>query len=263
MNENICLVLILSFVFLSAQFFGLFVTHHYTTTELPYGLEPPEVEKEQSPWVFIILVIFTTAIIIILMKYKLVFVWKAWFVLVLTICMAVSLSSIFTGIFVGLTAFILAMLRLKEKDIYLHNFTEILVYGGLAALFAPMFNTIAITILLIIICIYDVIAVWITKHLVKLAVVQSKAGIFPGIVVAYKNQRAILGGGDIGFPLLFATIVGRELSMMHGYFAVFGALLGLIVLFLISRLSKKPRFYPAMPFIALGIALLFPLGYLL
>lgn len=263
MNDSFYLVLILSFVYLSAQFFGLYVTGHYTTTELPYGLEPPKVEEGTSPIMFISVIIFTTIIIIILMKYKLTLIWKVWFVAVLTICMAVSLNSIFTGIFVGITAFILAVLRLKEQDIYLHNFTEILVYGGLVSLFAPMFNLSTITILLIAICIYDVISVWITKHIVKLAVAQSKAGIFPGIIIAYKNQRAILGGGDIGFPLLFAAIVARDLNMVHSYIAVFGALLGLIILFIISRLSKKPRFYPAMPFITLGIALLFPLGYLL
>ena len=67
--------------------------------------------------------------------------------------------------------------------------------------------------------------------------------------VPQKVRTAILGGGDIGFPLIFAGIVLKELGLWQSLIIPFFATLGLGMLL---WKSKEKKFYPAMPFISAG-----------
>ena len=73
---------------------------------------------------------------------------------------------------------------------------------------------------------------------------------------------AILGGGDIGFPLIFAGVVLKEWGLWQSLPMPLFAGLGLS--FLLWK-GKKDRFYPAMPFISagcfLGLFVVWLLGY--
>ncbi len=113
--------------------------------------------------------------------------------------------------------------------------------------------------LLILISIYDMYAVWKSKHMIKLAKFQSKNNVFAGFYVPYtihkwknaarrKVKTAILGGGDVAFPLLFAGTVLKEAGIVSIIISVFATL---AVLFLLLK-GKKDTFYPAMPFITAG-----------
>ena len=151
-------------------------------------------------------------------------------------------------------AVVFALLKIFKPNKYIHNFTELFIYAALAAIFVPLLNVWSVVILLVLISIYDYIAVRKTKHMVKLAKSQSKAKVFAGFLIPYdKDKVAILGGGDVGFPLLFAGVV-----MMHFGFGFLDfrnfiiplfAALGLLYLFV---KSDKKKFYPAMPYVTLG-----------
>jgi len=65
-----------------------------------------------------------------------------------------------------------------------------------------------------------------------------------------KVNIAILGGGDIVFPIITAGIVLKTFGLIPAIFVIFGAALGLGLLFF---LAEKKKFYPAMPFITAGI----------
>ncbi|MBS3145707.1 hypothetical protein J4414_02800 [Candidatus Woesearchaeota archaeon] len=109
---------------------------------------------------------------------------------------------------------------------------------------------------MILISIYDMYAVWKSKHMIKLAKFQSKLKTFAGLFIPYeKNKAAILGGGDIAFPLLFAGVVLLEKGLYPSILIIVYSALALFLLFLFG---KKKKFYPAMPFISLGCFL----GYL-
>jgi presenilin-like A22 family membrane protease len=73
-----------------------------------------------------------------------------------------------------------------------------------------------------------------------------------------KPKNAILGGGDIAFPLIFEGVVMEGLIMqglsksaafLHSSIIIITTTIALGLLFL---LAKKDRFYPAMPFITAG-----------
>mgnify|MGYP001591251463 FL=1 len=153
------------------------------------------------------------------------------------------------------------------------------MYGGLAAIFVPAFNLWSIIILLLLISVYDAYAVWKSKHMITLAQSQAKSKVFAGLLIPYSWKKkekgkekssieksksgriALLGGGDIAFPLLFAGVVLKEIGLWQALVIPFFALLGLGLLLLFS---KEKRFYPAMPFISagcfLGLAVVWIIG---
>jgi presenilin-like A22 family membrane protease len=66
----------------------------------------------------------------------------------------------------------------------------------------------------------------------------------------FKVNLAILGGGDVVFPIITAGVFMRAYDVIPALFIIFGALAGLISIFLFS---KKGKPYPAMPYITTGI----------
>ena len=65
-----------------------------------------------------------------------------------------------------------------------------------------------------------------------------------------KISVAILGGGDVVFPIITAGVMLKTLGIYSALLVVLGATLGLGYLFFVS---EKKKFYPAMPFITAGI----------
>ena len=111
----------------------------------------------------------------------------------------------------------------------------------------------AAMILLFLIACYDAYAVWKSKHMIELAKTFMKLRILPGIVVPRKekDQFAILGGGDIFF-ISFVSASAYATSSFAAIAVLIGGFAAIIYLFLAS---KKKKFYPAIPFILVGIGL--------
>ena len=177
----------------------------------------------------------------------------------------------------------LAYIKIYKRDFLIHNSTELLIYPGIAAVFVPILNLWTIIALLIIISIYDAWAVWQSGIMQKMAKYQmEKLNVFSGFFVPYvsknikmklkklkksqlKNKKikvnvAILGGGDVIFPIMTAGVVMTTLSIYHALFVILGATLGLSYLFFFA---EKKKFYPAMPFITAGIFLGLGLSWLI
>ncbi len=181
-------------------------------------------------------------------------------------------------------ALILAFFKVFKKNFIIHNLTEFFIYPGIAAVFVPILNIYTIIILLILISGYDMWAVWKSGIMQKMAKYQmDKLNIFSGFFLPHANKKtkekikiarqqlkekkitkkqlskkkfkvnvAILGGGDIIFPIITAGVMLKTFGVIPAILVILGATLGLTYLFLIS---EKKKFYPAMPFITAGIFL--------
>ncbi|MCG2719089.1 MAG: hypothetical protein L6408_09700 [Nanoarchaeota archaeon] len=249
MKHTWIVTIILLTIFFLAQVIGLFITQHYIETpELPLNIERPELEEGTSFVPLFILILVATGIAFLLAKFNLKFIWKAWFFLSIVFCITIALNAFMGQLFAFIASIVFAFFKVIKKNIIIHNIGELFIYGGLAAIFVPIFNVFSISIFLVIISIYDYIAVRKTGHMVKLAKFQTKLRLFAGILIPYGKGVAILGGGDIGLPLLFARVVMKS----YGFTALiisFFAALSLLYLFWVA---DKKKFYPAMPFITAG-----------
>jgi presenilin-like A22 family membrane protease len=196
----------------------------------------------------------------------------------------------------SVSALVLGFIKIFRRNFLVHNLTELLIYPGIATIFVPLLNFWSIIVLLVIISIYDIWAVWHSGIMQKMARYQiDKLKVFSGFFVPYisknlrmklnkmkksklKNKKikvnlAILGGGDVIFPLITAGVIMKidkivlpfGLKQFSGglfpaLFIVVGATLGLALLFMFS---EKKKFYPAMPFITAGIFTGIILSYLI
>lgn len=61
---------------------------------------------------------------------------------------------------------------------------------------------------------------------------------------------AVLGGGDVVFPIITSGVMLKFWGLGPAMLTILGATLGLLGLFIYS---EKKKFYPAMPFITIGI----------
>ena len=287
MKHTLYATLLLITIFLVAQGVGLFTVSRYIDVETTaltgnttlysdkYIIEPPEVEESFS-FVYILIAVFIgTGLALLIVKFKKLGLWRLWFFLSVFICLTLGLLpyiellilSMFALNFTVVTyvtiiiAAGLAVWKVFKPNVIVANITEIFIYSGIAALLVPILDLLSAVLLLIVIAIYDIWAVNKTKHMISLANFQTKAKTFAGLSFPYvknikpspntkKVHQAILGGGDIAFPLLFAGVILKTTgSFALAFLTSFFAAIGLFILFMIA---KKGKFYPAMPFITLG-----------
>lgn len=252
---------------------------------LPYGTAPPTETTPTSNF-FSILIAFIIAItlLIFLMKFNAEVFLRMWFFVVVTLAIAITSYAFLQKLpYASLLSILIALpfsfFKVYKRNILVHNLTELAIYPGIAAIFVPLFNIWTICILLVIISIYDMYAVWHSGFMQRMARFQiNTLKVFSGFFVPYllpnanklnkkskinkkkiKVSVAILGGGDVVFPLILAGVVLYTFSLAHSLLVILGATTALAGLFIAS---KKGKFYPAMPFltagcfIGLGISLL-------
>lgn len=259
-----------------------------TVHDLPYGMEPPEdVTPVNTLFSFAIALAVAVSLMFILMRYNAELFIRLWFFFVVTMALGVTFSALlklvplipYTPLIALVIAAPLAFLKVFKRNIIVHNLTELLIYPGVAAIFVPLLthwapsvNLIAASALLIGISLYDMYAVWHAGFMQKMAQYQiEKLRLFTGFFVPYvgKKERAmiarakeakktdkkikvnvaILGGGDVVFPMVFAGVVMLAFGLIPALMIAVGATLALAALF---YFSEKGKFYPAMPFIAAG-----------
>ena len=262
MKHTALISIIIVAIFFIVQLIGLSIVTQYGVGELPLGIERPEVQEEFSYVPLLVAIIFATIIALILIKLGAVKVWKSWFFVATLYLLTIAFGAFFDEKIAFMVAVFFVLLRTFRLSVISHNFVELFVYAGIPVIFAPILSMVSVSVVLIFIAIYDMIAVWKTKHMVKLAKFQTSTKVFAGLMIPYDKGRkaAILGGGDLGFPMLFSSVV----LMSHGWLpavltSVFASL-GLLTLLL---LSKKNKFYPAMPFIGAGCFIGFFISLLL
>lgn len=260
MKHNIKVLLILVLLFLGAQYIGIYINHIYQTKELPLNIQRPEIRGTAASLSILPIIIFMTILILLLAKFKLRKIWKAWFFLAVWFALVISLAAFVDVKLAMVIALLGAVFKVIEVDIYVHNITELFIYGGLVAIFAPIFTPFSVLVLLFLISVYDMIAVWSTKHMIKLAKFQTSLKVFAGLLVPYgKNKAAILGGGDLGFPLLFTVVIYKSLGLSALVIPLFVAL----ALFLLLVKGKKDKYYPAMPYLSAGCIAGYFIAYLI
>ena len=287
------IIALVSFFFL-AQFTGLLVVNHYIdhkkTVEtkkiewqpLPYNLERPEVKNQSASFIYItIALLIGTLLVLLLIKFNKPFIWKLWFFLTVWLTLSIAFAAFINNIVAAMLALAISALKLCKPNAIIQNMSEIFIYGGLAAIFVPIINLFAAFMLLIVISIYDFVAVYKTKHMIEMAKFQSESKVFAGLLIPYgknnmakgitspksgikkdggkihKKSVAVLGGGDIGFTLIFAGVVMKGLMLQETVLAGFlktliiPVFVSLALLFLLLK-GQHNKFYPAMPVLSLG-----------
>ena len=320
MKHTLKVTIILISMFLVAQLIGIFVASQYlpetvqiynnqTQTfenqevyDLPYGVTPPEDTNPTTSIISIVIaLIIAIFLMFILMKIKAEWFLRVWFFVVVALGIAIALNAFLIKLPNATTlaliiAIPLAFVKIFQRNIIVHNMTELLIYPGIASVFIPILNLWSVIVLLVIISLYDIYAVWHAGFMQKMAKYQiENLRVFSGFFVPYLGRKeraalkkaspvkaksskavkssktkskekkvginiAILGGGDVVFPIILAGVVLRTLGLTQAILIALGATAALAYLF---YKSEKGKFYPAMPFISIGCLVGLLIGFMI
>jgi len=268
MKHTWSVTLLLVVLFLAAQYLGLLVYSHYATADLPFGIERPELEPSTSFLPLFSFILLATLLALLFARFNMIWLWKAWFFLSVLLALTVAFAAFLPAAIALPLGVLLAAYKVYRPNLYIHNLTELFIYGGIAAIFTPVFSVFSASLLLLLISVYDGYAVWKSKHMIALAKFQTEQKVFAGLFIPYGRPRAqaqparkemraghpqqrtaILGGGDIAFPLIFAGAVMKSASFWLTLIIPLAVTAALLLLFL---RSEKGKFYPAMPFLSAG-----------
>ena len=266
---------------------GSLVVEHGTTA---IG-ERPSTAGFSSFLYLLIGVTIGTALVLLLIRFKAYRLWKVWFLIAIWFSMTMALGVIMPALVAFILCLLVAVWKVFWPNPYVHNIAEIFMYAGLAILLVPIFSIGWVILLLLAVSVYDMIAVWYSKHMVTMAQAQTKSNLFAGLYIPKNaggvkaptvdakmhdqakpampnvpppsagSSAAILGGGDIAFPLIFSG-VAMDWLIMRGMTVPNAMLYALIIAMTATgalaglfMYAKKDKFYPAMPFLSVGCLL--------
>jgi presenilin-like A22 family membrane protease len=228
-----------------------------------------------------ILLIFGAAVLTILLFMRLQSAKSAAVLKIFWLLALLGGASMFLGVFFGEDialplAILLVFIYAKAATVGYHNFLIVISLAGIGATLGIQFVPRDAIIILTLLSVYDIIAVYWTGHMVKMAQHFIDSGIIPGIVISIKaggplwleevrpsEEAAILGTGDLVLPAFLSVSAFKAINPIAGLASSCGALLGLFLMHRLFFGQKVRRPMPALPPIAAGgivgllIALLF------
>jgi len=168
--------------------------------------------------------------------------------------------------------FVLIFWWLKKPSVLIQDLLIILGIAGTGSILGLSLNPLTVVALLIIFLIYDFIAVYKTKHMVRMAkaMLESRAIlaiVIPPNIFGFRESLEkiqpggkflILGGGDIAFPLIFSVSLIPS-GIFNSLIVALFSLIGLFASFWFFTKQKERKPIPALP----PIALFSIIGYLI
>src|SRR3989344_1605966 len=182
MKHTLKVTAILLAMFFVTQLIGLYVVNQYspqiielvdeegnvvniTTHNLPAIFEPPQDTNPQGALVSIIFaIIIAVFVMFALMKYEVEIFLRLWFFLVVALALSLTFNAIIMKIpssflIAIVIATPLAYFKIFQRNIIVHNLTELAIYPGIAAIFVPILSIWTVVLLIILISLYDMYAV--------------------------------------------------------------------------------------------------------
>ncbi len=260
-------LLILSFSFLTTIFLGILVSQRL------YRLFLIQEEKivPVSLWQFLLQSLIGLSLILAIFFLGQRFKGGKRFLLKGLFLISTGLGSLIAlEVFMGDIAFflvlILIFLWLKKPCVFFQDFLVVLGIAGAGSFLGIRLTPETVVFLLVLFSIYDYLAVFKTRHMVKMAREMVKQGAILGLILPQRfidlktplkevkpgERFFILGGGDIAFPLLLCSSLATESSwqaVIIGLFSLIGLWISFAIFF--NQSSENRRAIPALPPIAL------------
>ncbi|MCD6230150.1 MAG: hypothetical protein J7K00_05140 [Candidatus Diapherotrites archaeon] len=259
--------------FLFTQLLGLYVSQSLSLQQITVTENPEEISNSFE---FFGLIIIMTAIMIAVIRLKI----KVFLKIIETIAVFFASVLVFSAFVPELPAIALAglvlVLKTVKKTIATKNMSAVLAIAGVGGILGASLGVLPAIVFLLILSLYDIIAVFFTKHMVEMAKSIIANDMAFTLSFPVKNRIFELGTGDLVMPLIFAAAVlnapqstfinfgtvAVSTSLIKALFVCFGALSGLVVVInLVER--KKGRMLPALPPIVAGALVFFVAGTLL
>ena len=160
------------------------------------------------------------------------------------------------------------------RNVLIHNLGIILGVAGIGSVLGLALTPKTVVITMVALSFYDIVAVYVTKHMVKMAKAMMESGATFGFIIPSRlsgfflhrgeataqigDQFMVLGSGDIGLPVVLASSVARYSVQAAIVVGIFSSL-GLLATHLIFVNQKERKPMAALP----PIATMSIIGYLI
>jgi len=273
MNKKLLLQVLA--IFLVTQIIGLYVGTGLISIELErQGIvnDNPD-DPVNSVGLFVYILAFTAILLIILKFYKGDLLFKFLESILVFLTSMIVFGFVFPEEF-GLAALVLPIILVVSrwifrKNLLLRNIASVLAAAGAGPLIGYNLGIIPVSLFLVILAGYDIIAVFYTKHMVTLAKGITKKNLAFTFALPTKEHQFELGTGDMVIPLVFAVSILVETSKSFSLFfalispaiILWGSLVGLLLTIHYSS-KNVGKALPALPlqtaimFVMLGLCML-------
>ena len=251
-------------------------------------------ESMRNPIYFFILIIGFTALILVVLRFggkRLVYFVMLAAVAVTIYYVMIALEAPFYNFIEGVSVpiynimqvlrpystlplvitFILTLLLYKYPEWYVLDATGLIIGSGAAAIFGISLGIVPVLLLMVILAVYDAIAVYKTKHMVSLAesIVDMRVPIlfvlprkwnFSLLKDGAMEEAFFMGLGDAIIPtMLVVSAFVKYASMVPALGALIGTLAGYAVL---SSIAGRGKPHAGLPFLNSGAIIGFVIGYM-
>ncbi|KPJ85701.1 hypothetical protein AMJ57_02020, partial [Parcubacteria bacterium SG8_24] len=216
-----------------------------------------------------ILIAFTVATLFLFLLLKTVRgsrLFEALFVFAVFLGMGSLVSALFGQGWAILVTAAAVFLYYREPRVITHN---LIVAGGTAGVVASVgsaINPMSVLIVLAVLAVYDLVAVYGTKHMVVMAETLVRHKVFFGMIlperprgllalrrqVDLKHGVSFLGTGDVALPCLLLAAAAARYGTVPTLPILVGALAGLVATDLLFFRQSQKRPMAALPPISLG-----------
>ncbi|MDD3083999.1 MAG: presenilin family intramembrane aspartyl protease [Candidatus ainarchaeum sp.] len=245
--------LMLTILFIISQTLGLIVARNLINLGIKSSPITGDINNPLEAIYLISIILIMTTIIIILIKYKkqrkLLWLFEGLAIFATT---TIVFSSFFPtdDLVVLIIALIIIVYRYTHKEsVLFRNFVSIIAIAGAGALIGISLGVIVVLIFISLLSIYDLIAVFKTKHMVELGKNVTKQNLAFTVSMPTKQHSFELGNGDLIIPLILAaSIIANGFfnnNFLVSIFCLIGSLIGLIISIYIVSVKKIPL--PALP----------------
>lgn len=228
---------------------------------------PVKTSSSLEAFQFLISFFIATGIMLLFLKiFKGKFFFEFFFGIAIFFGAQIIFGTLIKGIGVYLLALGLVALRYFIPRIFVQNVALIIGIAGISASMGLTFSWENVAIILSLLSVYDIIAVYKTRHMQKIFRGLAEKGAILAMV-APPNIRGFtaklkdidplngkflyLGTGDVALPIFFSVSV-LPFGIMNSAYVIVGALAGLLATHLIFIRQKEHCPMPALPPIAAG-----------
>jgi presenilin-like A22 family membrane protease len=262
------LLLQLAIIFLASQVLGLFVADALIVENVSVTLASDDINDVNNSLFLFGEIILVTIIFLAILKFT-----KGDLLLQILEALAIFGSSliVFLAILPDLALLfallLLTMKKLIPESLLMKNIVSTIAVAGVGALIGVSLGIYPVLIFLILLAVYDLVAVFFTKHMITLAKPIVKKNLAFTVAMPTSKHTYQLGTGDLVIPLAFAVSLLKNAKLSGIGFpayiwpigvVLFASVLGLILTLEIAE--RKQRALPALPLQVLFMVITW-LGY--
>src|SRR3989338_2674036 len=209
MNKQLIAQLI--FIFLITQAIGLWTANFLIQENIKTTIVTDNPDDAENGVALIIWIIFTSAVLIVLIKFAP--DWLLGIILKIFESMAIFGTTIIVllptrvldEIILGIATLLVIVRIIFSKNIWLRNISSTIAAAGAGALIGVSLGIFPVLLFIVLLSVYDYIAVFKTKHMVTLAKGVTKKNLSFTYALPTKEHQFELGTGDMVIPLAFAA----------------------------------------------------------